>query len=149
MGRLALGVVPLMRTPPLPRAVERIEIVVKYVGDCRHVTTSVWGDFFIRIIRPDEDDLCTVMNIDGSEMRWPCFESSEPALNHIGGNGACERQRVLDWSDQKALSNWLKPGDRLEVAVQTYAGEGQVDKFDGVVRVYDRWEPSLVTLGSL
>lgn len=43
----------------------------------------------------------------------------------------------------------MEPGDQLEVAVQTYAGEGQVDKFDGALRVYARWEPSMVTLGRL
>lgn len=42
VGRLPLGVVSFMRTPPLMREVEQIEIVVKYVGDCRQAV-SVHG----------------------------------------------------------------------------------------------------------
>ncbi|CAE6486892.1 unnamed protein product [Rhizoctonia solani] len=143
LARLALSKVPLVQTPKLifsgRREVEKIEITVRYAGDERLVTTSRWSDFSLRIVRANEAETCT--RPDGSEFTWPCFESTNLVSCPDGG------RRVIDRHDD--VWGYLSPGDRLEVVVQTYAGEAQVDKFDAVVRVFERWEPELGTLGRL
>ncbi|EUC54243.1 hypothetical protein RSOL_034090 [Rhizoctonia solani AG-3 Rhs1AP] len=143
LARLPLCKAPLVRTPQLEffgtKEVEKIDISVKYVGDDRLVTTSRWSDFFLRIVRGNNNEPCTRPN--GLEFSWPCFESTSPVSCPEGG------RRVIDRHDD--VWRYLLPGDQLEVAVQTYAGESQVDKFDAVVRVFKRWEPALRTLGRL
>ncbi|KAH7320474.1 hypothetical protein B0J17DRAFT_723891 [Rhizoctonia solani] len=143
LARLPLSKAPLVRTPKLEfsgmREVERIDVSVKYAGDERLVTTSRWNDFSLRIVRENQDKPCICP--DGSELTWPCFESTSLVSCPDGG------RRVIDRRDD--VWCYLLPGDQLEVAVQAYAGECQVDKFDAVVRVFERWEPELQTLGRL
>ncbi|CAE7096735.1 unnamed protein product [Rhizoctonia solani] len=143
LARLPLCKAPLVRTPQLYLSrkveIERIEISVKYVGNARLVTTTQWSDFYLRIMRANQDEPCD--RPDKSELIWPCFESTSLVSCPEGG------RRVVNPCDD--LWRYLLPGDRLEVAVQTYAGEPQVDKFDAVVKVFERWQPELGTLRRL
>lgn len=108
--------------------------------------TSLWSDFVIRLVRPTSDGDIIVKNSDGSERKWPCFESSIKAQpGFIIPSVGCERRSIVHWDDIPEM----QPGDQLELAVQTYMGESQVDKLDGTLRVYTIWEPSTSTMGCL
>ncbi|ELU36319.1 hypothetical protein AG1IA_09651 [Rhizoctonia solani AG-1 IA] len=138
LTRLPLSKAPLVRTPKLDfsgkREVGKIGIVVRYAGD-----DIQWSEFCLRIVRSNQHDTCT--RSDGFELFWPCFDSTSLVSCQDGG------RRVVDKHDD--IWRYLLHGDQIEVAVQTYAGEIQVDKFDAVVRVYEQWEPELEILARL
>ncbi|KAB5589618.1 COP9 signalosome complex subunit 5 [Ceratobasidium theobromae] len=116
LAQYPLGLATLVTTSELPSSVRRIQVMM----------TTRWSDFFVRVVRSVDVD-------ETSRRKWPCFESK--AI--VSDKGALEAHRTFD--DRDAVWSF-RTGDRLEVVVQAYAGEVQVDKFDAVVRPRPRMQ---------
>ncbi|KAF8601908.1 hypothetical protein BDV93DRAFT_524463 [Ceratobasidium sp. AG-I] len=144
--------VPLLKTPPLPRdalqAIDKVEVVVNFLEDIQYKSADYWNIFHIGITERAEAQKNKANSESSESLAWPCFEPVPPAENHPDNQPLAPfepMRRVVIGYDREIWQHAI-PGDRIEVSTPTQNTPHPGVSCEAVIRVFTTWEPSVEML---